>query len=656
MSYKKNISIEDLYKLKFVSDPQISPDGKRIVFVVASAQKFEGGKEGYVSKLWMADLETNEVYQFTFGRGVDSNPRWSKDGRYILFLSNRDDEKRGPQVYIIPSFGGEAKRLTNFKHGVRNPQWSPRGNKILFIASPEEDERRKEYDVKTINRLFYKLDGQGIFPPNRFHLFYTTVTGSREKQVTSGNFDVEDAAWSPDGKYIAFVSNIEKDQDYTYERNIYLTSWKGGKIKKLTGVKSYIQGLSWSPDGTKLAFIASTLKKGFASNWGVWLYTMGERKPVYLTEDIDISVGNAVNSDARFAESAPGIVWSPDGKKLYFLTTDGPNTYVMELDIETRELRRVIYGDRVIDNFTLDSSGKTFAFAAMDPITPKEVYIAEGDWEKKVTSFNDDLVDEMLLVDPERFTFKASDGKEIEGWIMKPPDFDASKKYPVIFEIHGGPRTAYGNAFMHEFQVLAAKGFVIAYINPRGSAGYGEDFAFEIVKKYGERDYQDIMEAVEYIEKLPYVDPEKIGVTGGSYGGYMTNWIVTHTDRFKAAVTQRSISNFISFFGTSDVGYLFTTEEIGGTPWRKYRKYIEKSPLFHVNYVKTPILIIHSENDLRCPIGQAEEFYTALKYLKKEVEFVRYPGETHELSRSGRPDHRVDRLERIAKWFEKYLK
>ncbi len=655
MPYKK-ITVDDLYRFKFVSDPQISPDGKRIIFVVASPHKFEGGKEGYISNLWMADLTTNEVYQFTYGKGVDFNPRWSRDGRYILFLSNRDDLKRGPQVYIIPSHGGEAKRLTNFKHGVKNPDWSPRSNKILFIASPEEDERKKEYDVRVVNRLFYKLDGQGVFPPTRFHLFYTTIKGGREKQVTSGNYDVEAAAWSPDGKHIAFVSNIERDQDYTYERNIYMVTWKGGKPQKVANSRGFITSLSWSPDGKKLAFVSSTMRKGFATNWGIWIYDVDEGKKMYLTDGIDISVGNVINSDVRFAETGPSLQWSGDSKKIFFLTTEGPNTYVMEIDIETKEMRKVIFGDRVIDNFSVDNSGRIFAFAAMDPTMPKEIYVAEGEEERKITDFNADFIEELLLSYPERFTFKASDGKEIEGWIMKPPDFDASKKYPVIVEIHGGPRTAYGNAFMHEFQVLAAKGFIVAFINPRGSAGYGEEFAFEIVKNYGDRDYKDIMEMVDHLSNLPYVDPERFGVTGGSYGGYMTNWIVTHTDRFKAAVTQRSISNFISFFGTSDIGFMFTPEEIGGTPWRRHRKYMEKSPLFYVNYVNTPILIIHAENDLRCPIGQAEEFYTALKYLKKEVEFVRYPGETHELSRSGRPDHRVDRLERIAGWFEKYLK
>ncbi len=655
MHYKK-ISVDDLYRFKFVSDPQISPDGKKIIFVVASPHRFEGGKEGYVSNLWMADLTTNEVYQFTYGKGVDFNPRWSRDGKYILFLSNRDDLKRGPQVYVIPSHGGEARRLTNFKYGVKNPDWSPRSNKILFIAAPEGDERKREYDVRVINRLFYKLDGQGIFPPSRYHLFYVTLKSGREKQVTSGNFDVEAAAWSPDGKHIAFVTNMERDQDYTFERSIYMVTWKGGKPQKVANSRGYITSLSWSPDGKKLAFVSSTMKKGFATNWGIWIYDVIEGKKLHLTDGIDISVGNAINSDVRFAENAPTLYWSADSQKIFFLTTEGANTYVMEIDTDTKELRKVIFGDRVIDNFSVDHSGKVFAFTAMDPIMPKEVYVTTEGEERKITDLNADFIAELLLSYPERFTFRASDGKEIEGWIMKPPDFDASKKYPVIVEIHGGPRTAYGNAFMHEFQVLAAKGFIVAFINPRGSAGYGEEFAYEIVKNYGDRDYNDIMEMVDYLSKLPYVDPERIGVTGGSYGGYMTNWIVTHTDRFRAAVTQRSISNFISFFGTSDVGFMFTPEEIGGTPWRRHRKYMEKSPLFYVHNVKTPLLIIHSENDLRCPIGQAEEFYTALKYLKKEVEFVRYPGETHDLSRSGRPDHRVDRLKRIADWFEKYLK
>lgn len=290
----------------------------------------------------------------------------------------------------------------------------------------------------------------------------------------------------------------------------------------------------------------------------------------------------------------------------------------------------------------------------MDSLNLANVYVRDRNGERKITSFNDDVLSKLVLSAPEKFVFKASDGVDVEGWVMK-PRAHRGERVPAVIEIHGGPRTAYGHCFMFEFQLLAANGFAVAFTNPRGSTAYGEKFAATIPKNYGDRDYKDIMEALEYLIKARVVDGTRLGVAGGSYGGFMTNWIVGHTNRFKAAVTERSISNWYSFFGSSDIGYFFAEEEVGGMPWENVQHYVENSPITYVRNVRLPVLIIHSEEDYRCPIEQGEQFFVALKKLRKEASLLRFPEENHELSRSGKPEHRIERLNQINNWFKKHL-
>jgi dipeptidyl aminopeptidase/acylaminoacyl peptidase len=315
----------------------------------------------------------------------------------------------------------------------------------------------------------------------------------------------------------------------------------------------------------------------------------------------------------------------------------------------------LVEGDHQICAFHVTPDGRRAALVMADPVNPGEVYALdlEGDragTPRCLTDLNADLFAEVQVLEPERLRIKSSDDITVEGWVLKPPGFSKERKHPLILQIHGGPHAQYGSVLFHEFQVLAGLGYVVLYMNPRGSQGYGEDFARAINEAWGDRDYMDLMEAVDAILEEGYIDEKRMGVAGGSYGGYMTNWIVGHTDRFAAAVTMRSVVNMESFFGSSDFGFEMRNE-LGGAPWQRRELYRKLSPITYVENIKTPLLIIHSEQDHRCPIEQAEQLYAALRALKREVLFIRYPEEGHGLSRGGKPEHRVDRLQRIIEWF-----
>jgi len=654
MARQRNVKIQDLMGVKMVSDPQISPTGDEIAFVYTT---MDYDKDEYLSDIWVFKVKTGKTTKFTSGRGKDKYPRWSQNGQNLLFISvppGGEEEKKKSQLYVIPLEGGEAQKLTDIEGGVESPRWSPDGKSILFISSVKTD--KSEEEIKVIKRIQYKFNGRGFFPGQRKHVFSVGVRGGKHRQITKGDFDVESAEYLPNGKEVTFISNTDDDADLTIVKHIYNTDSRGGRVTQLTKNKHSISSLKPSPKGDVIAYIGHDFKKGLATNQNIWLLPVEGGCSKNLTADFDQDIGTKLSCDLRVSSPNPNPDWSADGKMLYFTSTFNGVASLYCVNINGSEVKAII-GDinHSIEAWSIAETG-TIAYTTLGTTDPIELWLKANGDSKQLTNLNKRWSDKLFLCDHERFEFKSSAGHMVEGWLMRPPQFDQEKKYPMIVEIHGGPRGAYGYSLMHEFQVLASQGWVIMYINPYGSGGYYEDFQAGLPGRYGEQDYADIMESVDHVLKnYDFIDVEKLGVTGGSYGGYMTNWIVTHTDRFKAAVTQRSISNWMSFFGTSDIGWTFGKWEMGGIPWIDEEVFQAKSPIKYVKNAKTPTLIIHSEEDHRCPMEQAEQFFTALKVLNVPTEFIRFPRENHDLSRKGKPKNREQRLKHMIRWFKKHL-
>ncbi len=644
------VVIEDLRRFRFVSDPQLSPDGKRVAFVLSDVNI---EKDGYDRHIWLADVATGKQAQFTYGEGSDTYPRWSPDGRMLLFLSNGRQPGRKTQLYTIDVAGGEARLVADTELGVTAPSWAPDSIHILF-ASKVWMEKKPETDVKHIKRIRYKLNGQGTFEGRRNHIFVVKPRAT-PKQLTKGEYDVGASTWSPDGKTIAFVTNMAPDADTSEVTDIYTLPSSGGEPQRLTDSHFSIACISYSHDGGKIAFIGNDRPEELAVDESLWVMPSGGGAPRRADPSFDRSLGYGVGSDLRVASPDTAPVWSPDGESIYFYTSDTPNSNLYRTRL-TNGTTEVLIGKPSVDGFS--HMGDTFAYVAMDATHPNELYVRDARGDHRLTHFNDDLLKKLQMAEPIRFSFTSSMGRDVEAWVIKPPSLRDGEKCPAILEIHGGPRALFGDGIFHEFQVLTGEGIAVVYTNPRGSAGYEECFTQGVMRSYGVGDYEDLNACLdEALKRFPWIDSGRIGVCGGSYGGYMTNWMITQTSRFKAAVTFRSICNWVSKFGTSDIGYMQPESISGGkTYWGEDTlEQMRRSPLYYVDRVKTPTLIVHSEEDLRCPIEQGEQWFTALKLRGVKTEFIRFPGENHELSRSGKPKHREERLRHLVRWMKKYL-
>lgn len=652
---KRRITIADLKSMHWVSDPRIAPDGERVAYVVKQVDPKDDKK--YVSRIWLTDCAQGRSAQLTAGPKLDSNPRWSPDGQQLAFTSNREEKN---QIWLLPMAGGEARQLTKQKVGAGAAIWSPDGKKIAYVArvSPNtENENGKEAsDVKVITRLHYKMNGLGFLGDRYAQIFVVDVATGKETQITSGNYDCSSPTWSPCGAKLAFSSNRTAEPDYNNQSDIWVVNADGGELTRVTPGDGPCASPSWSPCGQYIAYLGHNNEYKGATLARIMVIPATGGEPVNLTANFDRTPGNACGSDT-VASVDPGLVWSADSKHLFFLASDGPRTKVFrvanELGAEVEPLtcdrEQVVYG------MSLAVNHNRLALAITDPLNIGDIFCLDlGSRPKQLTAHNENLLAELELTTPERFTC-GSDGMTVEGWVMKPVGYQPGVKYPAVLEIHGGPHVAYGYTFMHEFHLLCAAGYAVVFTNPPGSQAYGQEFVIQTHHDWGGKDYRGIMAAVDHVSQYDFIDTERLALTGGSYGGYMTNWIIGHDQRFKAAVTQRSTSSRYSMFGTSDVGFMNGQFEFKENPWDNPEFYLERSPLTYVNNMKTPLLILHSEEDYRCPIEQGEQLYTALKWLRREVVFVRFPNENHELSRSGQPRHRAERLEHMVNWFKKYV-
>jgi len=506
--------------------------------------------------------------------------------------------------------------------------------------------------ARVARTLAYKRDGVGYFDGRHTHVLLVPAGGGEARALTSGAWSVEGFTWAPDGRSCAILGDAEPDADLRRGNRLYVVDVATGARRPIAG-DLMMSAPAWSPRGDLVAFVAPIdLEAGRLER--VWVAPVdGGGDPRCLTVGYDRSVGDSVLTDMRGGHGTR-LCWSDDGERVSFVASGPGAAAVCSVGLDGRVAVEVPAERRVVYDF--DVAGGAVAACVADPANPGDVVLVrpgQGE-ETRLTDANGWLRGRALATQ-ERHVFTAPDGLEIEGWLLRPPDLDPARRHPLVLQVHGGPHAQYGWAFFHEFQVLAGMGILVLGVNPRGSDGYGEGFRRAVVRDWGGRDYQDLMAALDQaIERTGLVDERRLGVAGGSYGGFMTNWAIGHTDRFAAAVSMRSISNLVSEFAQHDL-VLWGELEMGPRPWPDPDELWLRSPIRYVHEMRTPLLLLHSEMDLRCAVSQAEELFGALRLLGREVEMVRFPGESHDLSRSGRPDRRIERLRRIAGWLERYL-
>jgi dipeptidyl aminopeptidase/acylaminoacyl peptidase len=644
---------QDIARIRFVSDPQVSPDGRRVVFVITMLSE---EKDQYLSNIWMVDTAGGEPCRFTTGPKRDTKPRWSPDGTRLAFLSERDAHAKA-QLYVIPATGGEPTRLTNQPNGVMQHVWSPDGTRLAFVARvggwqepAHEEERQKSKPVRVITTLKYKSNGEGFIYDRRPHLFVVAADGGEPRQLTDGDFADADPAWSPDGTHLAFVSARHEDRDYDNASDIWLIPSHGGEPRRLTDTAGPVNSPAFSPDGRTVAYLGHRYRHESGRNKRVFTMPVAGGTPMCLTVALDRTCV------PFFSNVAP--LWSADGQWITFAAEDQGDVPIYRVRADgTAAPERIITGERQVTGLSASREGVLLAFAAMDAVSPVEVFVchADGTGEKPLTDLNRAWKAEVMRSRPEHFRYER-DGRQLDGWVMRPFGWKPGVRYPALLNIHGGPHTQYGHHFFDEFQIYSGAGYAVIYTNPRGSQGYGEEFTRAVIGDWGGGDFADVMAGLdEALRRYDFIDPERLGVMGGSYGGFLTSWTVGHTDRFKAACSERAVNNTYTLFGTSDIGHSFSEAQSGYLPWENRQWYIDHSPLTYAQDIATPLLIMHCESDLRCPVEQAEQLFVALKKQRKQAVFVRFPDEDHELSRAGRPRHRLERFRLILDWFARYL-
>lgn len=663
----ENIKLDDFTRFKFLSDLKYSPDGRHAGFVV-HRMDLEDNK--YLSNIWIYNVDGDGYFQLT-SFDEKNGYEWLNNDT-ILFTGNRNpkDKKRlenGESItrlYEISIHGGEATEVLSINMKVTSvlpvreklylftAQFSPYEKNLDDLSDEDKKDelkkRKEEKDYQILDEIPFVANGEGYTNKVRNRLY--VYKDGDISPVTDEYTNVEVINLNNDKTMAVLCTRTYKDK-MPLKNDVYLYDIDSGKLKKLNSDNELSHDYAEFIDNSSVIAVASDMKRfGVNENHKFYLYDTGSGRRTLMTPDLDMSLFDEVGSDCRYGDNVPFAV---DDGYLYFTAMDRFNSNLYRTD-KDGNIEKIINAAGSLDGF--DVKNGNIIYIAFRDRKIDELYKQDEGSEVQITKFNEWLPNERYLQKPERLEVETKPGVTIDGWVIKPVDFDVGSKYPAILDVHGGPKTADGDIYFHEMQYWASHGYFVLFCNPRGSDGRGNEFA-DIRGKYGTIDYDDLMKFTDSVlEKYNNIDKNRLGVTGGSYGGFMTNWIIGHTDRFKAAASQRSISNWVSDFGTTDIGFYFNPNEVGGNPWNNIDKYWEHSPLRYADKVKTPTLFIHSDEDHRCWMGEGLQMFTALKYFGVESRLCLFHGENHELSRSGKPKHRIRRLKEITEWFDSHLK
>ena len=647
--------IPDLvYQLTSVSDPALSPDGSRLAYARSWVEVADDGNSQSRSRLMMIDLDSGRNREFTQGTR-DSAPKFSPTGESLAFLRGNDAGVR--QVWVMDAAGGEARQVTHAPKGTADYAWSPDSGRLVYSADTGQNADPNADvgvaagpQVTVVGRVRYRYDTLGWRGDSHFHLFVIDVAGGEAVQLTDGDWDDNSPVWSPDGSRIAFVSGRREDRDLRALSEVYVVPAGGGGPEMWSQGLYSVGAVAWSPDSQRLAAVASDAPEGMVL-WQGWLYVLEPgREPRRVTTD---SMRPTLGMPPLSRQ--PELRWT-GGEKIVFLGESHGASYLYRAAADGSDVETLWGGSGQATSVSMDREGKRAAAAVSTPASPAD--IVEIDIEtgkaKPLTAENTGYLEEHPAARLEKFWIERP-GFRIECRLLFPSGFDDSRTYPLVLDIHGGPNGAFYDSFVPAQQVLATAGYLVLAVNPRGSSTYGAEFMMAVLNDWGGEDYQDLMAAVDLVCERPYVDGSRLGIHGYSYGGFMTSWSIGHTGRFRAAVVGAPCIDLYSMYGTSDIGISFGEPQWGGSLVDAAANLLEHSPISYVANVNTPVLLLHGEDDARCPISQSEEYFTVLKRLGKEVEFVRFPGCSHQFPRLGHPRMREEYLARTLAWFEKYL-
>ncbi|MFA9218069.1 MAG: prolyl oligopeptidase family serine peptidase [Sphingomonadaceae bacterium] len=672
------ISEIDLMRFQWLGEVQLSSDGRTASYVQLNV---DDKKEGYESSLWSVTLASGERRRLTQS-GRDAAPRWSPDGKYLAFTRQleKDGKPQPPQIWVLPMDGGEAVQLTRLPKGASNPRWSHDGRSIAFLstsnpqdlqqAACEADAKRDKAscnplrvsDVQVITRAVYRSNGSGYNDFSRpSHIWRVAFTpngpAAAPQQLTQGSYNEREIVWSADDQRLFFLSSPTLEPYYERPRTtVYAVPAGGGNPAPVHQVEGSVNGLSLSPDGQQLAWYSvRNLPVQSHTRTNLWVAPVAGGTPRNLTVKYDWESGGGSAGD-QSAPRAGGEVlplWSADGKSITTVVAKQGRANLERIAVDGSAIEPLTSGDQTVVRYA--SNGQQLVAVISNPTELNELYQIGDGAPRRLTQVNQALFSELALTPPQDLWYTSFDGAKVHALVQTPPGFDPSKKYPLILNIHGGPHAAYGHTFFHEMQWMAAKGYIVLYPNPRGSTTYGEAFANVIQHRYPGDDYKDLMAGVDELVKRGWVDTKRMGVTGGSGGGLLTNWVIGHTDRFAAAVAQRDIANWADWWYTADFTF-FQEDWFKHTPFDDPEDYRKRSPITYVKNVKTPTMFVLGDADSRTPAeAGGDQMFRALKYRKIPTAMVRFPGESHELSRAGKPWHRVERLQHIVNWFDIYL-